>query len=225
MKRRRSLYARPRNLPRTAVRRGALQQWSDTKQLPWYGRAASVAITEPTLVAKPQTRAHRRGSACPAGRLCGRGDQGCPSACRAVRPFPVRADTTGHAVSGRLSDGGVHCGRWTRPRGHWTGPGLQRFRHRAWGRLGRRRVGRWALEVSAAWPSPSGRSRGPPCRRPASHCRVSEAEPIGGDGVQAGVRRRHPGGSGRLPGCGHVRQGWRGPRAVHRAVGALVGGR
>jgi hypothetical protein len=54
-----------------------------------------------------------------------------------VRPFPVRVasgsggvpggvdgvrpDTTGHAVSGRLSDCGVHRGRRTRPRGYRTG--------------------------------------------------------------------------------------------------------
>ena len=33
----------------------------------------------------------------------------------------VRPDTTGQAVSGRLSDHGVHCGRRTRPRGHLDG--------------------------------------------------------------------------------------------------------
>jgi hypothetical protein len=34
------------------------------------------------------------------------------------------ADTTGHAVSGSLSDRGVHGGRRTRPRGHRTGTRL-----------------------------------------------------------------------------------------------------
>jgi hypothetical protein len=44
----------------------------------------------------------------------------------------VRPDATGHAVSGRLSDGGVHRECRTRPRGYRTGTGARTFRHRAW---------------------------------------------------------------------------------------------
>jgi hypothetical protein len=118
----------------------------------------------------------------------------------------VRPDMTGHAVSGRLSDRGVHRGRWTRPRGHRTGtrladvpasstgagghdgrvpmlvaaevgrrehahcrsvrsgPGRGR-RVVGRGRLVRRMGGRWALEVSAAWPSLSGPGPYPSARR------------------------------------------------------------
>jgi hypothetical protein len=48
---------------------------------------------------------------------------------------------------------------------------------------------------------PTGRWRGLPCPSPASHCRgCPQEELIGGDGVQAGVRRPHPGGSGRPAG-------------------------
>jgi hypothetical protein len=169
---------------------------------------------KPALVCQAANAGPQQGARrVPAGRLRGRGDPGCPSAFRAVvrllsasllvrHGVPgggdgVRPDTTGQAVSGRLSDRGVHCGRRTRPRGHWTGTGLadvsassrgagghdgrvsvlgaaevsrREQAHcrpvRSWpgragsvvgrGRLARRMVGRWAVEVSAAWPSPSG---------------------------------------------------------------------
>ena len=79
-----------------------------------------------------------------------------------------------------LSDRGVHRERRTRPRGHWTGTRLadvparlglaegghahcrlsgqaRMSRQPGWPwPAGRRMVGCWALEVSAAWPSPSG---------------------------------------------------------------------
>jgi hypothetical protein len=105
--------------------------------------------------------------------------------------------------------------------------------------------GGWALEVSAAWPSPSGpgpdpsagrsprtggvrptgRSRGPPCPsagQPLPGC--PQEELIGGDGVQAGVRRRHPGGSraaSRTAAC-PARQG--GVLEVPRVIEGWVGG-
>lgn len=80
-------------------------------------------------------------------------------------------------------------------------------RPRAWS-AATRMVGRSALEVSASGRSQAGRIRaywpgghiglGRPAdrtvggfrhvRRPASHCRVSAREPIGGDGGRAGVR-------------------------------------
>jgi hypothetical protein len=117
--------------------------------------AAVVTVTLAVLPSPSQPwlpsrkrRPHRRGSARLGGPPCGRGDRGCPNAFRAVRPFPVRvasgspgragwsgrcpAGSTGQAVSGSLSDRGVHRGRRTRPRGHRTGPGLRTFRHRAW---------------------------------------------------------------------------------------------
>jgi hypothetical protein len=109
--------------------------------------------------AGPQQGARR----VPAGRLRGRGDRGCPNAFRAVRPFPVRIasgsagvpsggdgvrpDMTEQAVSGRLSDHGVHCGRRTRPRGHWTGTRLADVRASSMGAAGH--DGRLSMLVTA----------------------------------------------------------------------------
>jgi hypothetical protein len=94
--------------------------------------------------------------------------------------------------------------RTCRPRG-WPWP------------AGRGMVGRWALEVSAAWPPlsgpgpdpvagrsprtgdvrPTGRSRGPPCPSPGPAAAGCPQRLIGGDGVQTGIRRLHLGGGGR----------------------------
>ena len=62
-------------------------------------------------------------------------------------------------------------------------------------------------------------------RRPASHCWVSQEQLVGGDGVQAGVRRPHPGGSGRPAGLRAcpARHG-RGPRGAHEAIEDWVRG-
>src|SRR5215217_3298794 len=84
-----------RNHPRTAVRRGAA--WTEERHqvaawsLPWLrvGGAGSVAIAEPALVCQAAAPAPHQGARrVPAGRLRGRGDRGCPTAFRAVRPFP-----------------------------------------------------------------------------------------------------------------------------------------
>ena len=121
------------------VERHQVAAWS----LPWLrSRWQCCHRRSQPWFAKPQTPAPQQGARrVPAGRLRGRGDPGCSSAFRAVvcrllsasllvrHGVPgggddVRPDTTGQAVSGRLSDRGVHCGRRTRPRGHWTGTGL-----------------------------------------------------------------------------------------------------
>jgi hypothetical protein len=277
----RSALLSTRIIPRTAVRRGA----ASTVERYQAAAVVTVALAVLPLPRRPwlpsrKRRPHRRGSACPAGRHCGRGDRGCPKACRAVRPFPVhvasgspwragggdgvRPDTTGQAVSGRLSDRGVHRGRRTEPRGHRTGtrladvpasstgaggdvqadPGAGRDwgwpkasmriavlscpvrartcrpRGRPWPtgqahsrtlgsggvrrlavavRTGSRAIG-WA--VTSNWGCPAERTverSAMSVARPAT-AGCPQEELIGGDGVQTGVRRRHPGESGRPAG-------------------------
>ena len=196
----------------------------------------------------------------------------------------VRPDTTGHAVSGRLSDRGVHCGRRTRPRGHGRGPALRTFGHRAWVQVvtavspgagsgwgcpkASMRIvvlsGHDPDERAAVWPWSAGHVHGRTLggggvRRSAVAVRtgsvpigwaatlhwdvrtversaMSVARPaaagcpqeelVGGDGVQAGVRRLHLGGSGRPAGlrASPARHG-RGPRGAHQAVQGWRAGR
>jgi hypothetical protein len=126
MKPPRSLYARPVIVRGEQCAEARLGPRSDTKQL----LGCQAANAGPT----------GEGSACPGGPPCGRGDRGCPNAFRAVRPFPCphrfrfgwRARWRGRCPAGHgracavrnLSDRGVHRGRRTRPRGHWTGTRL-----------------------------------------------------------------------------------------------------
>jgi hypothetical protein len=145
MKRRRSLYARPVIIGGEQCAKAWLGPRSDTKQLPGHcrgnGRAGSVAIAEPTLVAKPQTPApQERARRVPAGRLVvvAIEDVRMPSVPFVRSPVRfafgsagvsgggdgVRPDTAGACAVRNLSDRGVHRGRRTRARGHWTGTRL-----------------------------------------------------------------------------------------------------
>jgi hypothetical protein len=302
--RRRSSTAVP--YMRRAMRRGAawtveryqVAAWS----LPWLrvGGAGSVAIAEPALVCQAANAGLTAGFG--VSRRAALADVAIEDVRVPSVPFVrslsasllvrhgvpgggdgVRPDTTGHAVSGRLSDRGVHCGLRTRPRGHgdqacgrsgiehgcrWSrrvGPGagdgwgwpkasmripVLAGQGGGWsgsvvgrGRLARRMVGRWAVEVSAAWPSPSGPGPYPRLgghlelgcpdgrefrhvRRPASHGRVS-AEATG---RRRWVSRRVSGGptlaeAGGQPDCGHVRHATGGgPRGAHQAIEDWVRG-
>jgi len=201
MKLRRSLYARPVIVRGEQCAEARLGPRSDTKQLPGHcrgnGRAGSVAIAEPTLVAKPQTPApqerlgvSRRAAlwswrsrmseclpcrssvplsashpvrlACPVeGTVSGRTRPGmrCPEPVRSWRPSwtPDTAAWTldGDQAGGRFGTAGLAEGGHA----HCRLSGQSQDEQAAWlavaGWLGAWSA-RWAPEVSAAWPSPSG---------------------------------------------------------------------
>jgi hypothetical protein len=181
MKLRRSLYARPVIARGEQCAEARLGPRSDTKQLPGHcrgnGRAGSVAIAEPTLVAKPQTPApQERARRVPAGRLVvvaiedvrmpsvpfvrspvriASGSAGVPGGGDRVRP-----DTAGHALSGTCpivasivdaGHGRVDIGR---------GPGWRTFRRGSgWSKAGMRIAVcpvRARMSRQPGWPWPAG---------------------------------------------------------------------
>jgi hypothetical protein len=155
MKRRRSLYARPVNLLRTAVRRGAascqvvLSSCSVTATVPT--AAAGVVTAERSWLAERRRRCTLSEVWTPSRRSCGRGRPGCLdgglAVGRAVRCVDVRP------MAGRTSGvhpTGVHATGGDRVSGQ-TGVRCPRPRHRPsapcwileWG-------GRPAIQVCAA---------------------------------------------------------------------------